>query len=487
MAIKAVPYTNFDGLLNAGVAEFLMNDNELVLCKNVWIYKVGKLEKVPGYTLAQNDQIVAGNDVNYLHHYHQPSTDTDYLLGASDSGTGYIIEKRTTGAWSSVTTHASRAGAQISITNYLDRAFIVGHDSGTFLPPARLLGTSYTEASGTDSNLLNMPQGKYIVRYRDLIYVLNARVSSVNYPNRAYYCDEPTAGAIGWTVATGFVSFGYDDGDEITGGVDALDRLLVFKHYSTWKYDESSSVKIADIGCDSYRSIVKVKDIPYWYGDNGIYRWSGDSPQRISAKVQPFFDAMDETAKGNTIGSIYNNEEYRLFIGTVVVDGVTFTNCSICFNTRTNKFYTRCTVDEVTSSCEYIEASKKRTYFGQANGYVMKYANKVDAVYSDNGNEIDSFFITKKLDHGIPYTLKFANTMTVFSNYATLMKVALKADSEVAFKQGSKSILTKDIDDIEFVINYKRGQYKFFEQSKNKSWEFEGFVLRTDIKEELDE
>ena len=463
-----------------------MKDDEVILCKNVWIYKLGKLEKVPGYTLAQNNQVVNAKSINYLHYYYQPSTFNSYLLAGSDSGTDYILKYRTTGNWSTLGTYTGRAGSEISAVNYLDKTFIIGYDSGTFLNPATVTGTTWTADSGVDPNLLNMPKGKFIVRFRDLIYVLNAQVGATNYPNRGYYCDEPVAGAIGWTgVATNFIEFGYDDGDEVTGGIDALDRLIVFKHYSTWKYDESSRVKIADIGCDSYRSIVKIKDVPYWYGNNGINRWTGDSPECISAKVQPFLDAMDETKRGETIGMVYNNEEYRLFIGTVTVDGITFTNCSICFNTRTNKLYIRCTYDIIKSACQYVEASKRRTYFGNDNGYVMKFGLKIDGVYSDNGNEIDSFFITKKLDHGIAYDLKYTNHVTIFSKYATKMKVSLQAESQKAFVQGSKPVLTKDIDDIDFSISYKRGQYKFYEKSKDKSWEFEGFIIRTDIKEDL--
>jgi hypothetical protein len=80
------------------------------------------------------------------------------------------------------------------MVNYLGKTFIVGHKSSTtFLPNATINGTTFSVA---DSDITDMPQGKFIVRYRDLLYVLYAKTGGTTYPSRVYYCDEPTAGAI---------------------------------------------------------------------------------------------------------------------------------------------------------------------------------------------------------------------------------------------------------------------------------------------------
>ena len=46
----SIRYLNLDGLLNAGVSDFLMLNNECSAMKNCWVTKIGKLEKVPGYS-----------------------------------------------------------------------------------------------------------------------------------------------------------------------------------------------------------------------------------------------------------------------------------------------------------------------------------------------------------------------------------------------------------------------------------------------------
>jgi len=484
--MTSIPYTNFEGLLNTGVSDFLLQNNELTACKNVWVYKIGKLEKVPGYSKADSSQVIAGQNVNYLHHYYDTTNRVDYLLATSDEGSDLTLKYRTTGAWATIgsisTSWDTYAGSQPDMENYLGKTFIVGYQSGTtFLPNATINGTTFSTA---DSDLTNMPQGKYIVRYRDLLYVLHAKESGTVYPSRAYYCDEPSSMAISWTVSTNFIEFGYDDGDQITGAAEALDRLIVFKHFSMWKYDESTRKKIAEIGCDSFRSIVKIDKILYWFNRNGFYRWRGASPELISAKAQEFIDAIDPSKLDNVVASKYYGFEYRAFIGNVTVQGITYNNAWFCFDTRREKCYIRCTYDDVKSVAEYVEAGKKRTYFGNDNGYVMKFAEKIDEVYDDDGNEIDSFFITKNFDHGVPESVKFTNHMTVFTKNAVGMNVVVDSDNKDEFKETNKQILNNNVDTLDFSVSGNRCRYKFYEKSSSKSWEFEGFVIETDIKEQ---
>lgn len=524
--MSKISYLEFSGLLNRGVSDFSKPSNELSACKNVYEYEIGKLEKVPGYSLATSNQITSASpskspsvsssaspsvspstgsvspstspsvsvspsvspsepdnrNVNYLFHYHDASADVDYLIAGGNSGTSYILKQRTTGTFSAISSGswANRAGAEISMSTYLDKAFIVGYDNGTFLTNATLNGTTFSTA---DSDLTSMPQGKFVVRYRDLLYVLNAYTGSTRYPNRAYFCDEPTAGAITWTPSTDFLSFGQDDGDEITGGASALDRLIVFKHFSMWKYDESNLSKIADIGCDSYRSIINVNGVLYWGNRFGMWRWGGDLPQMISGKVQRFFDAADLTTISEWIG-VQHEFEYRLFIGDVTVDGYTYNNTWICFDTRREKCYIRCTYDNVKSACTYTEAGKRRAYFGTDDGYVMKFATKVDLVYSDNDNEIDSFFITNNLDHGNAGVIKKSNHLVVFSKYAQGLKVSIDIDNEDSYSESLGEILKKNVEEIDFFSSAFRYRYKFYEKSSAKSWQFEGFIVTTDVKEE---
>jgi hypothetical protein len=477
----------FDGLLNRGVNDFMMQDNELYEVKNCYSDRIGRLIKTPGYSLSVNGQVINAKSVNFLHNYYDPAAGNSYLLAGSDSGTDYILKYRTTGAWSSVLgTYSGAAGAELSAANYLGKAFIVGHDSGTFLAPATLEGTTYTTSAVTDTDLTNMPKGKFIVRYRDLLYVLNAYVGSTAFPNRAYLSPEPVGLAIpapaGWNTTTDFIDVGYDDGEYITGGAEAFDRLVIFKNNSIWIYDESSLKKIDDVGCDSYRSIAKINGVLYWFNRRGFWRWTGDLPELISAKAQDIIEAITQTTLGSVVASVFNGFEYRAYIGTVTVEGVTYTNAWFCWDTRKEKCYIRCTYDVAASACEFIEDSKKRMYFGNNNGYVMKFAEKIDGVYGDNGNPIDSFFTTKLIDNDTPESVKQTVKMTVFCENPQGTKI-YTSDNLGNFKGESYQVVSKSVDPISTLINGNRYRLKFAENSSNKSWIFNGVSLDTELSE----
>lgn len=480
--MSSIRYTNFNGLLNVGSSDFLLESSELSECKNVYAYKLGKLEKVPGYSKAGSSQIDTDTANVFLHYYQNSASLTDYLIG----GTPDTLKYRTTGDWASLTgTNNYTEGMELSAENYLDKVFLVSAESpyttAYFRPMATINGTTFTQSPVTDTDLTDAPEGRYIVRYRDLLYVLNCNIGTTIYPSRAYYCDEPTAGAITWDNTNNFVEFGFDDGDYITGGAEAFDRLVVFKQFSMWQYDESRREKVADIGCDSNRSVQKVNGNLYWYNRGGIYMWTGGIPVLISNKVQEYIDAIDQT----TIGGIFAVEdgfEYKLFIGDVTVNGISYTNTWICYDTRRQTFYIRCTADTAYSATKYVESGKERTYFG-GTGYVYRLAKKIDEVYDDDGDPIDSFFTTKNLDFGIPEDKKFSQRMTVFSRNCQGVNVSVDVDNNGTFRDTKSQVIKKNVDSLNISTSGNRFRYKFYENSSNKSWSFEGFTIETDINE----
>lgn len=477
-----IKHNNLDGMLNTGVSDFLMSDNELTAMKNCYCDKIGLLEKCPGYEKI-NDVVVADKSINYLHYYYQPSAKNDYMIAGSDNGLDYKFQYRTTGNWADIISgsYTGRAGAEVDMENFIDKVFVVGYDSGTFLANSTITATTKATSDGT--NLTNMAQGKYIVRYKDLLYVLHTYYDSTLEPSAVYYSSTPVDGAITWTPATDFIQFGYDDGDEITGGAEALDRLIVFKHRSMWKYDESTKSKIADIGCDSYRSIVKIDQTLYWTNRYGAWRWRGGVPELISAKAQAFFNAIDPAKLDEQVAEKYAGYEYRVFIGNVTVDDYDYVNTWFCWDTRRERCYIRCTKSKVKSVCKYVENDKERIYFGNDVGFVYKFAYKVDNVYDEDGDEIDSFFITKALDFGAPEIKKFSNHLTIFSKYAVGTKIAIDVDNRDDFGEDNKQI-QRNLQHLNIDSSGYRYRIKVYEKGKGKSWQFEGIVINTDIKEQ---
>ena len=167
----------------------------------------------------------------------------------------------------------------------------------------------------------------------------------------------------------------------------------------------------------------------------------------------------------------------------ITVEGETYTNCWICFDTRREKFYIRCTAEYVASAAQYVESGKKRAYFGDTDGFVMKFATDVDSVYEDNGQDINSFFTTNALDHGQPETIKHTSNITTFTENPQGMKIGVEADNSGVFKS-SGQVLNKNVENYNVSQSANRFKYKFNETSQNQPWVFNGFVIETEIKEE---
>jgi hypothetical protein len=252
-----------------------------------------------------------------------------------------------------------------------------------------------------------------------------------------------------------------------------------------WKYDESSVIKIADIGCDSYKSIVNVNGIPYWFNRQGIYRWGGSLPQLVSGKVQLFIDAIDQT-KLDEVLAVNHDFEYRVFIGDVTVEETSYVNCWLCFDARKEKWYVRCTSHIPKSASTWIIMGRKRAFWGTSLGYVMGFGVKSDQIYSDDGEEIDSFFVTSNYAFGDPSVNKFNTNVIMFSRNSQGLKVAVDADNRNEFQLANVQFDKKYNASFNILTNVNRYRFKIFEKSSNKSWEFEGMIIESmDIIEEI--
>jgi hypothetical protein len=530
-------FTSFEWMLNLWVGDFQKPINELGAAKNVQEDRVWIIKRVPGYDKVKKNTTQDASrvnwqitNVNFLHHYFQASafswSGMSYLLAGSNNWSDYTLRYRTTGDWlpllwswasastsisssashspssspsasisnspsrslssspspspapTSAGTYTWRANAELSAINYLDKAFIIWYDATDkeYLAPATIEGTLF---STTDSDITGMPSGRFIVRYRDLPYVLYAKISSTVYPSRAYYPADPVNMAIptwGWDTPYNFEQFGQDDWDEITGWAEAYDKLVVFKTNSMWTYDQESVKKIADVGCDSYKSIKVINGILYWSNRNWIWRWAGDLPQLISGKVQPLIDAVDQTKIWEEVASNYWFE-YRLFIWDVTHDWNTYTNCWICFDVRREKFYVRCTIHKPLSSTKYVESGAERMYFWSDTGYVYKQSTYVDGVNGDDWNEIDYFFVTNAFDFWAPQVVKNSPTVYFFTRNCAWMKHVFDVDCNWTFNISNWQIDSSNIHPTEINATGNRLTAKFYWKDKNKPFEFEWFVV----------
>src|SRR5690606_14272201 len=74
------------------------------------------------------------------------------------------------------------------------RLFVGSDESGNFLP----VGSLTNETFSTTANVTDMPQARYITRYRDRMYVANLKIGSTLQPYRVVFSSVPVSGTLSW-------------------------------------------------------------------------------------------------------------------------------------------------------------------------------------------------------------------------------------------------------------------------------------------------
>lgn len=367
---------------NTAVSPFLQAENSPTILSGVnHVQKLGALRKEPGY-FRVGDVASAAKAVTGLYNFRQSSATQKILRTKNtDAGTALKLQYNNAGTWADInvgTTYDLFEDCATEFETFIGYAFIVGYDAtdGVYLPSASLTGTTFSETT----NVTDMPDARFIKRYRDRIYLANCRYGGVTYEYRIYFSSTPTAGAITWTPATDFIDV--DFADALTGLGTNWDRLLAFTENSCYIYDQASWKKSFDTGCASNRTIQTKGTHMYWCDYDAVWDSEGGQPKAISGPVQDFI----KNGTPRNFFSTIVDEEYRMYVGTVTVDGVTWTNCELIFNIPTSTWRWRELGHAQSVYAQYNSSGKIRHYMGSTLGEVWDRSKYTDAtIYGSDG------------------------------------------------------------------------------------------------------
>ena len=496
----AIKYLDFSGGMNAGASGFMAKDNELLFCNNCFPYKKGVLEKVRGISDNLIDPGVLANisDGTFCHYYDNSFNSSGFLtVGRVNNTTGdYEFYKEDSGG----------DYEEIDMTTTLPSNTIV--DSTDFL--GRVYMSAYSQTRSDSEKLMFLedeqidevvtaPTGRFVQAYRDRLYVLatDLEIDGVDepQPTKVEYSSYPVAGEITWDATTNFFEVGYTDGDDIVGSAVIFDRLIIFKRRSMWMWDETNLSKISDVGCLHNRTIQVVGSKLYWHDGKSLYEWSGSEPINISERIRPILDAFIPSTSSNLIELVTQmfatryNQEYRLQLGDITIDGELLRNCWICYDTEKDIFYTRTSHIEANAACTESTAEADRTYFTAAYGNVHKFFNRHDrlstsGLYQDNSKDLDSFFVTKNLDFGAPEVRKFNSDVVFFAKNPQGLRVNVGLDGSDGYDGSHTAVLTKNISKENLADEANLFRFRFSEKSSSQPWQFHGFVIDTKIVED---
>lgn len=437
------------------ISPFAAGENQLVVCDGcdpTWMR--GSLTSDAGYkeyaglALAQPVFSLASffGGVKAIAATNNP--DGDELRLWRDIGSG--LTQVTASDWDAYPNHFVEACA------FLDYLFMVGWDkTSSYLPPATLKTADF---SITDQ-LTNAPKGKYIVNYRDRLYVLGVKVTQgpytawdvaidyivgdrvtnggvgyecklahlsdamkeppnstywvplsdeQEYPHRACFSNVPVAGQVTWNNDVNFLDVDYSE--QITGGCSAFDRLIIFTPTSAWLYDQNAFKKQHWAGCANHRSI-QVTDAYVLYASQGsVWATTGGRPANVSVDISELIMNSDSAVWQ----SCYNRNEntYSIYLGDTSANGESFPNCMATLSLDMLAegqavWRWRSLGHDVFSMAELNSDDGYRLAFGSTYRIYMKsQPNDATPTWSDNGLPITARFRTKWLDGGDPSTVK---------------------------------------------------------------------------------
>jgi len=227
-----------------------------------------------------------------------------------------------------------------------------------------------------------------------------------------------------------------------------------------------------------------------WCSHDGVQLSTGGQPANISGEV------IDFIRNGNPYNFFAElvDEEYHLYVGTVTVNGVTYTNTELIYNFPTQSWRWRELYNNMTIFARWRDPSTgRRLYMGDTTGTVWnksKYTDSTiingDAQVTTNADAqpIHSNFITQPLAFGEYSMVKALENLTAYSDRAGGLKLSarvLDKNSQALTKFLPVGQLKTYINS--FQVDVQNGsllQIQGAEYSKDPYWSFYGFDLQVE-------
>ena len=412
MQAQSIHLNNFLTPPSTELSPFLMADNQLSICNGVNLgWKKGQITKDLGYSIT-GDKSVDGKKVTGLHNFRQSSTVDKLLITKNNTtDTKLTLKYNNSGVWTDINVGTRYDGFEDSIVymeDFIGHCFIVGYDKvdNVFLPVASLTGTTFSPTA----NVTNMPSSKYIKRYRDRLYVAN----TASYPYRVYFSSVPEASIISWTTSKDF--FDVDYSEQITGLGSNWDRLIVFTEFSSYIYDQSSKVKLGDIGCVNGKTIANLGSYLLWANKDNVWASTGGRPTPIASDIKELLlNSNPEDWRATVVAN-----EYNLYLGSTEANGITYKNCLCTFDGDLGCWRWRELNDAMSEVACYTNNNEDFLVLGTGDGNVYTKSKYTDPSpsYTDNGEPIIAHFRTRAFDFGDPSVQKTVSKVIAYCKNA---------------------------------------------------------------------
>jgi len=245
--------------------------------------------------------------------------------------------------------------------------------------------------------------------------------------------------ANGTSSNPGTLTFEPGAGKEITGLIVYKNALYVFLNDSIYRLITTSTVNeftvtliTNAVGCISHRSICQVGEDIFFAADDGVYSlgdiayYTEVRTTNKSARIQQIFDGLSAANKKKLVG-IYHKFKYHLYYSLF---GTSNDSCMV-YDTRYQAWQDWRSLAANNATLLTDSDGERRMFFIQPTD------GKVNEMYSgttDDGVLIESHYLTKSFDSGIPDVLKlYMDSTFIFGslNGSVTLKVIFN-DSEIS-------------------------------------------------------
>jgi hypothetical protein len=222
-----------------------------------------------------------------------------------------------------------------------------------------------------------MPVGDYIsVGFEGRIWIANQASDAVYYSDIVQFTP-PSTYSITYTATNFLKNFSPQDGESITGLFRVPRALLVFKQNHIYRIYSASNVDpfpAYNVGTYSQESIVQVKDGIYFHHSSGFYKFNYDGqPTEISRRIIDFVKAIPRASYENIVGVYDGFDSVKWSIGSVTVEGTTYTNCQVKYTISTQIWTIYDFVgNNITALIRYDDGTTIEQVAGTSTGIVAK-------------------------------------------------------------------------------------------------------------------
>ena len=247
--------------------------------------------------------------------------------------------------------------------------------------------------TGGNLDAANFPKFTAMIEWQDRIYGVTTN------SNHVLYSGIQSGGILLWSgLTSGYIDIEPEDGG---GSIVAFSKvpnyLVILKERSIKRWNGYSTFPDDVMGLGTFNrwSAVYGKSSCFFINKNGIYETNGGFPIYRSRPVLDIINAIDPASYGSVSG-FCDGRHLEFSIGTIVIDGITYTNSAVRYALETQQWEFRTYSHTPVQYGRYLTTNVDVNVFADTDGHVIQ----IDTGVADTTTQIPFSVQTQEFTFG---------------------------------------------------------------------------------------